>query len=379
VVVTLNYRLGALGSLALGDALAGGETTDSNLALRDQTAALEWVRENIAAFGGDPAQVTIFGESAGGMAVSTLLAMPAASGLFRGAIAQSGAAHNVHSAESAARVAETLLRTLGLGASEAAKLHDVPVAKLLQAQAQTLAELGRNLGLLAFAPAIDRDTLPRHPLAAVREGAARDVTVMAGTTRDETKLFTMGMTPPDLDETVLAKRLRSVLRGLRADEARAEAMIDTYKRARHGVLPTTPGELFDALETDRTFRIPAIRLAEAQRPHQPRTYKYFFTWCSPARRGALGACHALELPFVFGWTQTPLVRSLTGLSTAARRLSLSMQHAWGSFARVGDPSHEGLPSWPGYEPILRSTMLLAGAARVIDAPLEAERRLIDEW
>ena len=148
---------------------------------------------------------------------------------------------------------------------------------------------------------------------------------------------------------------------------------------RAGRASTEPGELLDALDSDRTFRVPAIRLAEAQAPHQPRTYKYFFTWSSPARRGTLGACHALELPFVFGWTQTPLVRSLTGVSTSARRLSLSMQHAWGSFARVGDPSHEGLPSWPGYEPILRSTMSFGRDARVVDAPLEAERRLFESW
>ncbi|MGH9885605.1 MAG: carboxylesterase/lipase family protein, partial [bacterium] len=171
VVVTINYRLGALGYTCMPG-------VDANLGQQDQIAALRFVRENIAAFGGDPAQVTIFGESAGGMAVSTLLGMPGARGLFRGAIAQSGAAHHVHTPESGERVANALLGQLGLAPGELAKLREVPVAKILAAQAHVLADQARNLGMLAFAPAIDPDTLPRHPLAAVRDGSARDVALL---------------------------------------------------------------------------------------------------------------------------------------------------------------------------------------------------------
>jgi para-nitrobenzyl esterase len=364
VVVTINYRLGALGYLLLADG-------DANLGQLDQIAALRWVHENIAAFGGDPAKITIAGESAGGMAVATLLAMPAAKGLFRGAIAQSGAAHHVHSPESAQRVTAAVLAALGLGPSEGAKLRDVPVAKLLAAQAQAMADLGRSLGLLSFAPAIDPDTLPRHPLAAVRDGAARDVALKAGTTRDETKLFHMGMGHGDLDEAGLAKRLRAALRLVRADEARAEAMIDTYRRARDGRAPTTPGELHDALETDRTFRVPAIRLAEAQRPHQPNTYKYLFDWVSPARRGALGACHALELPFMFGTLAAPTLDRFAGKGPDAEALSTRMMDAWLAFAKSANPG------WSSYDAARRATQIFDRADRLEHAPLDAERAAWD--
>ncbi|MEX2208825.1 MAG: carboxylesterase/lipase family protein [Myxococcota bacterium] len=371
VVVTINYRLGALGYTHI----AG---LDANLGQQDQIAALRWLRENIAAFGGDPAQVTIFGESAGGMAVSTLLAMPAASGLFRGAIAQSGAAHHVHSRASAERIAHALLGELGLGASEHAKLRDVPVPALLAAQANVLGKSARLGGLLAFAPALDADTLPRHPLEAVRDGAARDVALLVGANRDETKLFRMGMASNiELDEAGLAKRVRGGLRAHGADESHAERLIETYRSARNGRTSTEPGELLDALDSDRTFRVPAIRLAEAQGQQQPRTYQYFFTWSSPARRGTLGACHALELPFVFGTLDAPTMDRFAGKGPDAEALSARMMDAWIAFARKSEPGHAQLPAWPAYDTAKRATLVFDRACQLALAPLDAERAAWD--
>jgi para-nitrobenzyl esterase len=194
---------------------------------------------------------------------------------------------------------------------------------------------------------------------------------MTGTTRDETKLFTLGMANADLDDAGLTKRLRAALRALRADESRAEAMIETYRRAREGRLPTTPGEIFDALETDRTFRIPAIRLAEAQRPQQPRTYKYLFNWTSPARRGALGACHALELPFVFGTLDAPTMDRFAGKGPDADALAARMMDAWIAFARSGDPG------WPAYDAERRATRLFDRADQLGHAPHDPERAAWD--
>jgi para-nitrobenzyl esterase len=371
VVVTINYRLGALGYTQL----AG---LDPNLGQQDQIAGLSWTRDNIAAFGGDPAQVTIFGGSAGGMAVSTLLAMPAAKGLFRGAIAQSGAAHHVHSRESGERIAHALLAELGLGASELEKLRSVPVAALLKAQASVLADSARDSGLLAFAPALDPDTLPRHPLAAVRDGSARDVALLVGANRDETKLFRMGMaSSTELDEAGLAKRVRASLRAHGADEAHAERLIQTYRSARDGRASTEPGELLDALDSDRTFRVPAIRLAEAQAAQQPRTYQYFFTWSSPARRGTLGACHALELPFVFGTLDAPTMDRFAGKGPDAEALSARMMDSWIAFARSLEPGHAEIPAWPAYDTAQRATLVFDRACELAHAPLDAERAAWD--
>jgi len=371
VVVTINYRLGALGYTHLPG-------LESNLGQLDQITALCWVRDNIAAFGGDPSRVTIFGESAGGMAVSTLLAMPAARGLFRGAIAQSGAAHHVHTRASGERVANALVAELGIGATELEKLRAVPVPAVLAAQARVLAENARLGGLLAFAPALDADTLPRPPLEAVRDGAARDVALLVGANRDETKLFRMGMAAStELDASGLIKRVRRSLRAHGADESHAERLIETYRKARSGRASTEPGELQDAIDSDRSFRVPAIRLAEAQSEQQPRTYKYFFTWSSPARRGTLGACHALELPFVFGTLDAPTMDRFAGKGPDAESLSALMMDAWIAFARSGEPGHPGLPTWPAYDAAKRATLVFDRACELANAPLDIERAAWD--
>ncbi len=364
VVVTINYRLGALGYLSLP-----GVTP--NLGQLDQIAALRWVRDNVAAFGGDPENVTIFGESAGGMACATLLGMPGARGLLRRAIPQSGAAHHVHTAESAARVGRALLDALAV---DAGALAGVPADRILAAQAKVQAQnLGGGLGL-SFAPMVDGDAIPAQPLETVRSGGARDVQVMVGTTRDESKLFRMGGAGPEIDEPRLLRRVEGLL-GRHA--AAAPRVIDAYRQARAGRASTEPGELLDAIETDRTFRVPAIRLAEAQHRHQPETFMYLFTWESPARRGALGSCHALELPFMWGTLDAPTMDRFAGTGPDAEALSRAMMDAWLAFARGGDPGHRELPAWPRYDTERRATLVFDRKSELAHAPLDAERAVWD--
>jgi para-nitrobenzyl esterase len=370
VVVTINYRLGALGYLHLPGA-------DANLGQLDQIAALRWTRDNIRAFGGDPEQVTIFGESAGGMAVATLLGMPGARGLFRAAIPQSGAAHNVHSRESSARVTAAFLDAVGQSTPELAKLRALPAAKVIEAQAKVMAER-RALGLLAFCPTVEPVTLPKPPLEAVRAGSASGVALLVGSNRDESKLFRLGVAEnASLSEESLAKRVRAGLAALRAHESHVPRVIETYRSARAGRASVEPGELLDAIESDRTFRLPAIRLAEAQRPHEPRTYMYFFTWESPARRGTLGSCHALELPFVFGTLGAPTMDRFAGKGPDADALSARMMDAWIAFARSGQPSHTSLPDWPAYDTSKRATLVFDRRCELVHAPLDAERAAWD--
>jgi len=334
---------------------------DANVGQLDQIAALRWTRDNIRSFGGDPEQVTIFGESAGGMAVATLLGMPSARGLFRAAIPQSGAAHNVHTRESAARVTAAVLAALGQSTPELAKLRALPAAKLIEAQTAVMAER-RALGQLAFCPTVDPVTLPRPPLDAVRDGAARGVALLVGSNRDESKLFRLGVAESaSLSEESLAKRVRASLAALRAHESHAQRVVESYRKARTGRASVEPGELLDAIESDRTFRVPAIRLAESQRPHEPRTYMYFFTWESPRAR------HARRLPRARAAVRIRHARRpddgpLRGKGAEADALAALMMDAWIAFARSGRPSHTGLPDWPAYDRTRRATLVFDASA-----------------
>jgi para-nitrobenzyl esterase len=371
LVVSINYRLGLLGFAAhpgLVDEVAGGAA--ANWGLLDQVAALAWVRENIAAFGGDPDQVTVFGESAGAMSVCNLLGMPSTRGLFRRAVAQSGPP-NAMSMERAEEITGKLLADLGVG--DAARLREVPAPALLDAQARMVAQ--RGAGTLPLMPVVDGASLPVPPLDAIASGNAADIELVIGTNRDEAKMF-MVADPKnrDPDEAVLHRRIERAFAvndvKLGPDEA-----IKAYRSARAGRGQTTdPRELWSAIETDRMFRIGSLRAAEAQARHQARTYCYLFDWESPAMGGALGACHALEIPFVFGNLAVPTMDRFAGSGPAAEQLSEQMMDAWIGFARRGDPSPPGAGAWPAYDDNARATMIFGPKTHVEHAPYEEERR-----
>jgi para-nitrobenzyl esterase len=357
VVVTLNYRLGALGYLAL-------EGTPANLGLRDQIAALQWVRDNIEAFGGDPDNVTIFGESAGAMSVATLLGTPTARGLFRRAIAQSGAADHVASAEAAAGVAELFLRELGHSAQNLSALRATPLESILRAQRAVMLPSFRT-GTLPWQPSIDGDVLPQSPLRTIEMGLSQSVSLLVGTNRDEFKFFTLGDRKAlRMSEEVLRRRLVRALPGKCADGTPlAEAALEIYGAGGTRRGPVSPGERWVAFQSDRIFHCPATRLAERHAKGAAQTYTYLFTWTLPLLRDRLGAFHGLEIPFVFGTLRDPLLRASLGASRSARDLSDRMQNAWIAFARCGDPNHADLPDWSRYEAKRRSTMVLGADCR----------------
>ncbi|HEU5229481.1 MAG TPA: carboxylesterase/lipase family protein [Ktedonobacteraceae bacterium] len=358
VVVTLNYRLGVLGFLYLGE-VVGEEYASGNYGLLDQIAVLEWVRDNIAAFGGDPGNVTIVGESAGAMSVGVLLAMPAAQGLFHKAILQSGASHGVPDREIATKVAREILAHLGT--EDITSLQNLPVATILEAQAK----LSRRRGLLSLRPVVDGVTLPTRPFDALANGAASGVSVLIGSNRDEMKLFTaMDAQQGKVDEAVLKQTFGDA----------ASKVLATYAAAHPGA---SDEEAWADILTDRTFRIPAIRLAECLAQRGTPVWMYRFDWRSPAFEGRLGACHALEIPFVWNNLNRPGVPAFTGDSPTRQPLADKMHATWIDFMFMGNPIVPDAPRWPAYDTKRRATMIFNDECQVIDDPQSAERRLWD--
>ena len=364
VIVSVNYRLGALGFLAHPALAPEGEPFGS-WGLLDCVEALRWVQANISAFGGDPANVTIFGESAGAAAVSLLCVTPSAAGLFHKAAVQSGAPLAADVATATA-LAEQLAEQLGL--PSVPDLRVVPVADLLTAQTQLEATRER-----AFVPVIDGVTVPlARPLKTLANGSAAGVPMLIGTNVDEWKLWAAADPHSrDLDEDRLRTRLDA-----RFGEDRAGAVIDAIRDARAARGEgTAPNDVFYAAESERTFRVPSLRMALAQAGNAP-TFAYLFEWGSPAMGGWLGACHGLEIAFVFGNQGRGDLAAFTGAGADADALAATMMDAWVAFARTGDPSTPAL-AWPVYDPETRPTMVLGRQTRVEEAPRDAERRAVE--
>jgi para-nitrobenzyl esterase len=372
VVVTINYRLGALGFMSWHSLCDAGERPPANLGLRDQIAALEWVRDNIDGFGGDPENVTVFGESAGAMSIGALLGTPAARGLFHKAILQSGAAHNVSTPEKAARVARYFIEALDPDEAVFDALVELPVTRVMQAQARATVRIGLDDGMMAWQPCVDGDLIPEQPLAAIERGEAADVPILVGTNRDEFRLFTFA-NRERLDDEELVRRVRRIARRTEGeDDALVDRLLGTYG-PRTGQRDPGAGERWVEMQSDRIFHYPATRLADAQSVHQSRTYAYLFEWAPPVVGRAMGACHGLELPFVFGVFRGGFFGVGLSVDRSVRPLCDAMQDAWISFARSGAPAAEGLPDWPAYELRRRYTMSLGGGRGVIKDPHEGAR------
>jgi para-nitrobenzyl esterase len=368
VVVTINYRLGALGFLG-HRGLADPDGLVGNWGIHDQVAALRWVHDHIAAFGGDPHNVTVFGESAGGFSVSALLGIPAASGLFRRAIVESGGPW-VHTVEEAERTAERLVAVLGIARPTRALLQGVSATELVAATE----ELGRRRpdpGMLPLPhlPVVDGRLLPRHPLAAVADGAAAGVELLIGTNRDELTLFGLGNPAlAALDADGVRRWFLNAVPDMSADE-----LLEDYRAARRAREESVePRDLWVAAGTDVVFRWPSLQLAAAHGVHGAKSFVYLFDWVSPAFEGILGSCHALELPFVFGCVEEPAVQMFSGSGPEVDALSRNMQSAWLAFARDGIPSHDGIGEWSAWEPESRMTMMFGPHTGLVPAPRNDE-------
>jgi para-nitrobenzyl esterase len=360
VVVTFNYRVGIEGFGQI-------EGAPANRGLLDQVAALEWVRDNIQAFGGDPDRVTIFGQSAGGGSVAALLAVPRAAGLFRRAVAQS-AQGTYFSPPLAADIATACAAELGLRPT-VADLSTVAPDRLPAAGDAVSAKIGQWAGrwgqaarrTIPFAPVVDGDVLPVTPWRALADGAGRGVDLLVGHVRDEQRLF-------------------SVIEGLlgQVTEARAAAALadlgpgpDAERRYRAGYPAAGPEELFELVNSDWMFRMPSLHLAEAQVAAGGRAHLFELTWSAPGMGGVFGACHGLDVPLVFGnlTSGRPAVLIGEGPPPEAEALSARMRAAWTAFATHGDPG------WPAYDVERRLTRVFDTEPTVTAYPEEASRLL----
>jgi para-nitrobenzyl esterase len=359
VLVSLNYRLGIDGFAQLPDAPA-------NRGLLDQIAALEWVRDNIAAFGGDPGNVTIFGESAGAMSVTTLLSVPRAQGLFTRAVTQSGAAQAAADPADAALVTKELGLAIGREPT-AASLAEVGLPELIQAQTAvrdalvTQPDPGRFgativASSMAFIPVIDGDLVPVHPLAGIAEGAGSAAPLLTGTTTDEYRLF---LVPTGIAGQITDEGLDALLPLLGI----GSAVADLYRANRPGA---SPGDVFAALLTDRFFRLPALAVADARASGPASTYVYEFAWKSPVH--GLGACHSLEIPFVFDNLIAEGAEQALGSAPPAA-LAERMHAAWLAFARDGDPG------WQAYDKTCPVMIFDEPGGGVVADPRGDERRI----
>ena len=372
VLVTINYRLGALGFMNLKEVTGGRIPATGCEGLLDQVAALEWVRDNIAGFGGDPDNITVFGESAGGMSIGCLMGMPAAKGKFQKGILESGAANTVSSLEDSVDAAVQFLDILRLKGKDVAALRSLSVKQLMGTQ-QKLGEimLAKDNRITPFQPVVDGTALPEVPILAIDKGSAAGVKIIAGTNLDEFKLFAI----PDpafrrIDEAGVIQRLEALI-----PPQYVSRVIEAYRKGSAGRgEKTSPAEILMAIQGDLMFRMPSLRLVEAQGRNGQPAYNYLFAWKSPVMGGVLGACHALEVGFVFGSHDA----SFCGSGPEADALSAKIQDAWASFARTGNPSCSSIGKWEPYG-AGRATMILDTSCRMEVAPYEAERSVWDTF
>jgi para-nitrobenzyl esterase len=363
VVVTVNHRLSALGYLYLAGFGAERYAASSNLGNLDIVAALEWVRDNIAVFGGDPNSVTLFGQSGGGGKVSCLMAMPAARGLFKRAIVQSGAAVKGISKDAATRNAEHFLARLDLKPGQLERLQDIPLEQLLAA---TDTGSGPPIN---FGPVVDGHSLPTDPFDPAAPAQSANVPLLIGTVETEVTFFPAQPLDP-IDDASLHTRVKQLLKT--AGDADVDRVIAAYRAGRPGA-PNT--DLYLVMASDG-FRAGVLLEAErkAAQAHSAPVYQYYFTWRSPVREGKLRSFHTLEIPFVFD--NVDAAKSMTGSGKDRYELATRMSNAWVAFARTGDPNHPGLPNWPAYDNARRATMIFNDQCKVIDDPHGAEQRLL---
>ena len=371
VVVSVNHRLNIFGFLHLTDIGGAAWAHSGNAGMLDIVTALGWVRDNIPAFGGDPGNVTIFGESGGGGKVSLLLAMPAARGLFHRAIIQSGAAIRVSTRERANALAEAVLKEIGVAHNECERLQTVPAERLLTAIAPASRAVGRSrwplLDRYDFGPIVDGSDLPQHPAEPEAPEISNDIPLMVGGTREESAFF-LADDDAVWNATLTEEELRRRVAAVAGDQT--DRLLAAYRSA---TPQANPADRLIAAQTGSNFWIRTVLLAEryAARRRAP-VYMYSLEWQSPAHGGRVKAHHAMDLPFVFDNTD---VADTTAGAPGARELAAQISATWIAFARNGSPDNPAIPRWPAYTAADRATMILDTDCHVASDP-DREARLL---
>ncbi|MEA2739993.1 MAG: para-nitrobenzyl esterase [Acetobacteraceae bacterium] len=371
VVVTVNQRLNIFGHLDLS--AFGGEAfrLSGNAGTLDMVASLEWVRDNVAAFGGDPGNVTIFGESGGGAKVSTLLSMPRAKGLFHRAIIQSGAAVRLRTKDRALALTECVLQHLGASAATIEAIQSVPVADLLAAIGPAQKALGGSPTPLfdryPFGPVVDGDVLPAQPFDPVASDLLADVPLMIGDMKNETANF-LAVVDPVWNRTLTEAEMRQRIEAIAG--AHTGRVIDLYRQLYPDL---NPAERLIAVTTDCNFRIRSLVLAQRRAAlRRGPVWMYSFEWETPVLGGKLKAPHAMDVPFTFN---TLDLTNATGGDPDAQVLADTMSSVWATFARHGRPEHKSIPAWPVYDTSTRATLILDKVCRIENDPRGEARRL----
>ncbi len=354
VAVSLNHRLNLFGFFQLEEVAGTDYAESGNASQLDLVAALRWVHDNIAAFGGDPANVTVFGESGGGGKVSVLLAMPAAKGLFHKAIVESGSFLRMTPREDAAKNTERVLADLGLKGNPIDQLQKLPIETLIAASVKRGVRWG---------PVVDGHVLPRHPFDPDAPEISADVPMLIGSNQTETTFFNGADEKLfSLDEAGLRQSLQPMLRG------KTDEIIATYRKNRPHA---SPSDLYFLITSDQRIRLGAITQAERKSAlGKAPAYMYFFTWKAPIDGAKWRTPHTLELPFVF---ETYDKATITGTGPERKVLGDRVSGAWAAFARNGSPNFKGLPHWPPYKIDQRATMILDDECTVVNDPNHDER------
>ena len=351
-----------LGFTYLGE-LGGPEFAASgDVGMLDLVHALEWVRDNITQFGGDPNTVTIFGQSGGGRKVGTLLAMPSARGLFHRAIIESGPTIRLVEREQAARVASALLDKLDLNKAQVRELQKLPVERIMSAYFAVVRGMNVDQMTQGFSPAVDGKAVPQHPFHPTASTVSADVPLMLGSTRTEltssadAALFT-------LSEDGMRERIRALL----ADSA--DSTIDVYRKANPGA---TPSDLYFLIASDYRYGAPIMKIAERRAAlRKGSVYLYYFRWETPVEGGRLKSPHTIEIPFAFDNVKAAV--RLTGGGPEAMALADKVSDMWIAFARTGNPNTSKLPRWPAFNPAERPTMVFNNQSKVENDPIREQR------
>jgi para-nitrobenzyl esterase len=359
VAVTLNHRLNAFGYMYLAG--IGGEKygTSGNLGMMDIVLALQWVRDNISKFGGDPDNVMIYGQSGGAGKVSTLLAMPAAKGLFHRAAIQSGAALRGQSIEEATGNASAFMNKAGVKTVD--EMAALPMERLIAAA------IAPGAGV-SFSPVLDGKTLIEGPFDPAAPAISADIPLLIGTVEYEVAFFPNTNFDP-LDDAALRASVKQALR--LNDNTDVDRVIAAYKKGRPGLTNLD----YNLIIASDNFRNGPVLEAERKAGQKAPVYMYYFTWQSPVREGKLKAFHTLEIPF--HQENVDEAKGMTGDGKDRYALQDKMSMAWSNFARTGNPNHKGLPAWPTFDATKRATMILSNDPKVVNDPHSEERRLVN--